>query len=64
MMLPSFFVYTPGRPLEALNYAWPLYLGAFLPLLAQGFLSGLLVEIINAVWPRLRRRKEMTRDPL
>jgi PAS domain S-box-containing protein len=64
MMLPSFFVYTPGRPLEALNYAWPLYLGAFLPTLAQGFLSGLVVEIINVIWPRLRRRKEMTQDPL
>src|SRR5512143_1790703 len=63
MMLPSFFVYTPGSPLEALNYAWPLYLGAFLPILAQGFLSGLTVEIINVRWPRLRRRKEVTQDP-
>src|SRR5512147_1711160 len=64
MMLPSFFVYTPGRPLEALNYAWPLYLAAFLPILTQGFLSGLLVEIINALWPHLRRRKIMTQDPV
>jgi PAS domain S-box-containing protein len=64
MMLPSFFVYTQGSPLEALNYAWPLYLGAFLPMLAQGFVSGLLVEIINTVWPRLRRQKEITQDPL
>jgi PAS domain S-box-containing protein len=64
MMLPSFFVFTPGRPLEALNYAWPLYLGAFLPILAQGFLSGLVVEIIDVRWPRLRRRKEMTQDPV
>jgi hypothetical protein len=64
MMLPSFFVYTPGQPLEALNYAWPLYLGAFLPMLAQGFSSGLLVEIINVIWPRLRRRKELAQDPL
>jgi PAS domain S-box-containing protein len=64
MMLPSFFVYTPGEPLEALNYAWPLYVGAFLPILTQGFLSGLTVEVINALWPRLRRRKEMTQDPL
>jgi PAS domain S-box-containing protein len=64
MMLPSFFVYTPGSPLEALNYAWPLYLGAFLPILAQGFLSGLVVEIINTLWPQWRRRKELTSDPL
>jgi PAS domain S-box-containing protein len=64
MMLPSFFVYTPGLPLEALNYAWPLYLGAFLPMLAQGFSSGLLVEIINVIWPRLRRRKELAQDPV
>ena len=63
MMLPSFFVYTPGRPLEALNYAWPLYLAAFLPILAQGFLSGLVVEIINARWPHLRRRKIVAQDP-
>ncbi len=64
MMLPSFFVYTRGSSLEALNYAWPLYLGAFLPMLAQGFLSGLVAEIINVIWPRLRRRKEMTQDPI
>jgi len=63
MLLPSFFVYTPGEPLEALNYAWPLYLAAFLPVLAQGFLSGLVAEIINARWPPLRRRKEITQDP-
>jgi PAS domain S-box-containing protein len=64
MMLPSFFVYTPGRALEALNYAWPLYLGAFLPTLAQGLLSGLVVEIIDVLRPQLRRRKEMTQDPV
>jgi PAS domain S-box-containing protein len=64
MTLPSFFVYTRGSALEALNYAWPLYLGAFVPILAQGFLSGLLVEIINTLWPGLRRRKEMTQDPV
>src|SRR5512143_3019185 len=64
MMLPSFFVYTPGRALEALNYAWPLYLGAFLPTLAQGFLSGLVVEIINRLRPQLRRRKAITQDPV
>ena len=64
MMLPSFFVYTPGHPLEALNYAWPLYLGAFVPMLAQGFSSGLAVEIINVIWPRLRRRKELMQDPI
>ncbi|HTP11631.1 MAG TPA: ATP-binding protein [Anaerolineae bacterium] len=64
MTLPSFFVYTRGSALEALNYAWPLYLGVFVPILAQGFLSGLVVEIINALWPRLRRRKEMTQDPV
>jgi PAS domain S-box-containing protein len=64
MMLPSFFVYTQGSPLEALNYAWPLYLGACLPMLTQGFLSGLVVEISNVIWPKLRRRKEMTQDPL
>jgi PAS domain S-box-containing protein len=63
MTLPSFFVYTPGRPLEALNYAWPLYLAAFLPILAQGFLSGLVAEIVNARWPHLRRRKIMSQDP-
>ncbi|CAG0936756.1 two-component system, sensor histidine kinase ChiS [Thermoflexales bacterium] len=64
MMLPSFFVYTPGRPLEALNYAWPLYLAAFLPILTQGLLSGLLVEIINARWPHWRRRQIATQDPV
>ena len=63
IMLPSFFVYTPGRPLEALNYAWPLYLAAFLPTLAQGFLSGLVVEIIAARWPHLRRRSVKSQDP-
>jgi hypothetical protein len=63
MTLPSFFVYTRGSALEALNYAWPLYL-RFVPILAQGFLSGLLVEIINTLWPGLRRRKEMTQDPV
>jgi PAS domain S-box-containing protein len=63
IMLPSFFVYTPGRPLEALNYAWPLYLAAFLPTLAQGFLSGLVVEIIVARWPHVRRQTLTAQDP-
>lgn len=63
IMLPSFFVYTPGRPLEALNYAWPLYLAAFLPTLAQGFLSGLFVEILIARWPHLRRHALAAQDP-
>ena len=64
MMLPSFFVYTPGRALEALNYAWPLYLAAFLPNLTQGFVSGLVAEISNALWPQLRRRKIVAQDPV
>src|SRR5512138_613843 len=64
MMLPSFFVYTPGRALEALNYAWPLYLAAFPPNLTQGFVCGLLVEIVNAIWPQLRRRKLIAQDPV
>jgi PAS domain S-box-containing protein len=64
IMLPSFFVYTRGRPLEALNYAWPLFLAAFLPTLTQGFLSGLLAEIINVRWPQLRRRPSAVQDPI
>ncbi len=64
IMLPSFFVYTRGRPLEALNYAWPLFLAAFLPTLTQGFLSGLVAEIINVRWPQLRRRPSAVQDPI
>jgi PAS domain S-box-containing protein len=64
IMLPSFFVYTRGRPLEALNYAWPLFLAAFLPTLTQGFLSGLVAEIIDVRWPQLRRRSSSVQDPI
>ena len=64
IMLPSFFVYTRGRPLEALNYAWPLFLAAFLPTLTQGFLSGLVAEIINVRWPQLHRRSSSVEDPI
>jgi PAS domain S-box-containing protein len=64
IMLPSFFVYTRGSPLEALNYAWPLFLAAFLPTLTQGFLSGLVAEIINVRWPQLHRRSSSVQDPV
>lgn len=64
IMLPSFFVYTRGRPLEALNYAWPLFLAAFLPTLTQGFLSGLTAEIISVRWPQLNHRSSMVQDPV
>jgi two-component system, OmpR family, phosphate regulon sensor histidine kinase PhoR len=64
IMLPSFFVYTRGRALEALNYAWPLFLAALLPTITQGFLSGLVVEVINARWPQLRRRSIAQQDPI
>jgi PAS domain S-box-containing protein len=64
IMLPSFFFYTQGRPLEALSYAWPLFLAAFLPTLTQGFLSGLLAEIIDGRWPQLRRRPSSVQDPV
>ncbi len=64
IMLPSFFVYTRGRPLEALNYAWPLFLAAFLPTLMQGCLSGLVAEIINVRWSQLHRRSSSVQDPV
>ena len=64
IMLPSFFVYTRGRPLEALNYAWPLFLAAFLPTLMQGFLSGSVAEIINVRWSQLHRRSSSVQDPV
>lgn len=64
IMLPSFFVYTRGRALEALNYAWPLFLAAFLPTIIQGFLSGLVVEVIGLLWPRMRRRSTVQNNPV
>lgn len=51
VMLPSFFVYTPGSALAALNYAWPLFLAGLIPTLAAGFIGGVIAEAIQLVRP-------------
>jgi signal transduction histidine kinase len=52
VMMPSFFFYTPGDPLAALNYAWPLFLAGLPPTLTAGLIGGVIVEAINAQWPQ------------
>jgi PAS domain S-box-containing protein len=68
VMLPSFFFYTPFTPgdsaLAALNYAWSLFLAALPPTLTAGFVSGVIVELINWRWPQwLRPRGAQTAAP-
>ncbi len=52
VMLLSFYSYTPGSALAALNYAWTLFLAGLLPTLAEGFIGGAIADIIHARWPQ------------
>lgn len=60
VMLPSFFLYTPGETLAAMNYAWPLFTAGFAPTLAATLLSGLIAEFVQARWPRLTKPRGPT----
>jgi PAS domain S-box-containing protein len=51
VMLPSFFVYTPGATLAALNYAWPLFMAGLIPTVTAGFIGGVMAEAIQPVRP-------------
>ena len=54
LSLFSIYVHTPGAPLHALDFTWPLFLSGALPALAEGVLAGLSVQLFYAVLPALR----------
>lgn len=53
VMFPSFFFYTPGETLAALNYAWPLFMAGLMPTLVAGLSSGVSTDLIQARLPHL-----------
>ncbi len=63
VMLPSFFVYTPGPALAAFNYAWPLFVAGLIPTLSQGFLSGVVAQVVDVRWPQWRYRSAFLNEP-
>jgi hypothetical protein len=54
LSLPGIYVHTPGEPLYALDFTWPLFLSGWLPALVEGILAGLGVQILYAIAPALR----------
>ena len=52
VMLPSFFVYTPGTTLAALNYAWPLFMTGLVPTLMEGVFGGVIAQTIQLARPQ------------
>ncbi len=52
IMLPSFFVYTPGSTLAALNYAWPLFVAGLVPTLTEGLFGGVIAQGIQLARPQ------------
>ncbi len=63
VLLPSFFVYTPGPALAAFNYAWPLFLAGLIPTVLQGFLSGVVAQVMDARWPHWRYHPAERTEP-
>ncbi|MFN8595322.1 MAG: ATP-binding protein [Anaerolineae bacterium] len=64
IMLPSFYFYTPGDALTALNYAWPLFLAGLFPTITEGLIGGIITEGVNLWQPQLvQRRAEPTAAP-
>jgi PAS domain S-box-containing protein len=53
LTLPGIYVYTPGEPLYALDFAWPLFLSGWLPALVEGVIAGLGVQALYAARPAL-----------
>lgn len=54
LVLPAVYVDTPGDPLYALDFSWPLFLSAWLPALVEGLIAGVIGQILYAVVPALR----------
>jgi PAS domain S-box-containing protein len=52
VMLPSFFVYTPGDTLAALNYAWPLFMAGLVPTVTEGLFGGVIAQAIHLARPQ------------
>lgn len=53
LVLPALYVDTPGDPLYALDFSWPLFLSAWLPALVEGLIAGIMGQILYAVAPAL-----------
>jgi PAS domain S-box-containing protein len=62
-VLPSLYLYTPGTALHALDYSWPLFLGAFIPTLLMGLVAGLIMQGLYLALPALRPVRQALTPP-
>ena len=63
LSFPAIYAAAPGDELSALDYASTLFVFTAVPVLAEGFLNGLLTQVACLAFPTMRRQRPAKATP-